>query len=69
MAVRFKGDFILTAEGEVLDVAYEDLRQACLKDEYSTISIKEIIFHAVYEQINFFHPCFYLCFEFYLLFF
>ena len=49
MALRFKGDNLVREDGSVFEVPYEALLKACLRENYETVSAKEIIFAAVLE--------------------
>ena len=49
MALRFKEEHLVKEDGTYLEISYEELIQACLLDTYKTISVKEIIFTAIYS--------------------
>ena len=53
MSVRFtEKNGIVDDQGIRLEIPYEELLKACLKEEYSTIRIREIIFGAVEELLG-----------------
>lgn len=51
MLVRFQGDDIITQEGDIVNVSYAELREACLESSYTSPSIVTIVSEAL-EKIT-----------------
>lgn len=52
MSVRFTKTGLMDELGEEIEISYDKLSKKCLRDHYSTIRIREIIFCAIEEVLG-----------------